>query len=69
MRFLLLSTDYGDFLKWLYREHPGLDTQPYQEQARVRAASLFSLADFYSQNLRQLGHEAWDVDVNNECMQ
>jgi spore maturation protein CgeB len=69
MRFLLLSTDYPDFLKWLYSQHPGLEMKPYKEQARVRADSLFSLADFYSSNLQTLGHEAWDVDVNNEFMQ
>jgi len=69
MRFLLLSTDYPDFLTWHYGAHPGLDQQPYEVQSLARAESLFSLADFYSSNLRKLGHEAWDVDVNNEPMQ
>jgi spore maturation protein CgeB len=69
MRFLLVSTDYADFLTWLYAQNPGLETSSYADQARARAQSLFSLADFYSRNLRQLGHEAWDVDVNNEHMQ
>jgi hypothetical protein len=69
MRLLLLSTDYADFLTWLYAQNPGLETSSYADQARARAQSLFSLADFYSRNLRRLGHEAWDVDVNNEHMQ
>jgi len=69
MRFLLVSTDYPDFLHWLYSQQPGLDKQPYEEQLRARAESLFSLANFYSSNLRKLGHEAWDIDVNNEFMQ
>ena len=69
MRFLLLSTDYPAFLGWLYEQHPGLDQAPYEEQARVRVSSQFGLADFYSANLRKLGHEAWDVDVNNRFMQ
>src|SRR5262245_66002988 len=69
MRFLLLSTDYRAFLRWLYEGHPGLDQASYEEQAQVRAGSLFGLADFYSGNLRKLGHEAWDVDVNNRFMQ
>jgi hypothetical protein len=64
-----VSTDYPDFLHWFYDQNRGLKWQPYEEQARARAESLFSLADFYSSNLRQLGHEAWDVDVNNEFMQ
>jgi hypothetical protein len=69
MRFLLLSTDYTDFLHWLYAQNRGLERRPYAEQVRARADSLFSLADFCSSNLRKLGHEAWDVDANNESMQ
>jgi spore maturation protein CgeB len=69
MRFLLLSTDYPEFLDWHYRQHPGLERRPYAEQAQARAASQFNLADFYSRNLHGLGHEAWDIDVNNEFMQ
>lgn len=29
MRFLILNTDYPDFLQWLYTQHPGLEEQPY----------------------------------------
>jgi hypothetical protein len=69
MRFLLLNSDYSSFLKWLYSQNPGLENESYEKQAKSRAESLFSLADFYSSNLRKLGHEAWDIDVNNEFMQ
>lgn len=69
MRFLVLNTDYPEFLNWLYVQHPGLEKQPYQEQIKVRAESLFGQADFYSSNLRKLGHEAWDICANNEFMQ
>jgi hypothetical protein len=69
VRFLLLNTDYPEFLRWLYAQHGGLEGQPYEEQMRVRMESLFGVADFYSRNLRKLGHEAWDVIVNNEAMQ
>jgi hypothetical protein len=31
--------------------------------------SSFGMADFYSKNLRKLGHEAWDVIANIEPMQ
>jgi len=27
MRFLILNTDYPDFLRWLYAQHPGLEKQ------------------------------------------
>lgn len=69
MRFLILNTDYPDFLRWLYAQHPGLEREPYEEQMRARVESLFGVADFYSSNLRKLGHEAWDIHANNEFMQ
>lgn len=69
MRFLILNTDYPEFLSWLYTEHPGLEQQPYEEQMQARNESLFGVADFYSSNLRKLGHEAWDIHTNNEFIQ
>jgi hypothetical protein len=53
----------------VYAEHPGLEWQPYEHQMRVRNESLFGVADFYSSNLRKLGHEVWDIHANNEFMQ
>lgn len=69
MRFLILNTNYPEFQHWLYAQHPGLEQQPYKEQMRVRMESLFGVADFYSSNLRDLGHTAWDVHVSNEFAQ
>ncbi len=69
MRFLILNTDYPEFLRWLYGQNPGLGEKSYDEQLRVRMESLFGVADFYSSNLSKLGHEAWDVHINNEFMQ
>lgn len=69
MRFLILHTDYPEFLRWLYSQCPGLEDRVYDEQVRQRYESLFGVADFYSSNLRKLGHEAYDVYVNNEFMQ
>lgn len=68
-RFLIINTDYDEFLKWLYSQNPDLDTKPYREQMRVRNESLFGVADFYSSNLANLGHEAYDIHVNNEMLQ
>ena len=69
MRFLILSADYPGFLRWLYGEHPGLEKQAYEEQMRVRNESLFNVPFFYSNNLRKLGHESYDIHANNEFMQ
>jgi len=69
VKFLILNTDYPEFLRWLYAQHPGLRSQPYEEQMRVRSESLFGVADFYTSNLCKLGHEAWDIHADNEFMQ
>lgn len=69
MRFLILNTDYPEFLSWLYAAHPGLEREPFAEQSRVRAESLFGMADFYSRALRMHGHEAVEIYANNESAQ
>lgn len=69
MKVLILNTDYPKFLQWLYQRRAGLEREPYEEQLRVRMESMFGVADFYSSNLRKLGHEAWDVHANNEFLQ
>ena len=69
MKFLIINTDYSEFLGWLYAQNPGLEKQPYDNQMRARNESLFGTADFYSSNLCKLGHEAWDIHANNEFMQ
>jgi len=69
MRFLIVNTDYGGFLEWLYARHPGLESRPYEAQLRVRYDTLFGVADFYSSNLRSLGAEAYDVYANNKHLQ
>jgi len=69
MKFLIINTDYPEFLRWLYGQYPGLEKRSYEEQRRVRMDSLFGVADFYSSNLKKLGCEAWDIHFNNEIMQ
>lgn len=69
MKFLIINTDYPDFLRWLYAQHPGLEDRSYKEQLDARSESLFGVADFYSTNLIQLGHEAKEVYANNKWIQ
>ena len=69
LKVLTLSSDCTEFLCWLYSQHPGLEKEPYEHQARVRHESLFGTADFYSSNLRKLGYEVWNIHVNNEFIQ
>jgi len=53
----------------MYEQNPGLEKLTYQEQLQFRANCLVGTADFYSANLRELGHEAEDICVNNEVLQ
>src|SRR4030043_2331496 len=69
MRFLILNTNYNWFLQWLYSQHAGLNDRSYEEQVRVNAEVFFIWSSSYSRNLRKLGHESWEIQVNNEWMQ
>ena len=69
MRFLIINTDYPEFLSSLYSHHVGLHKESFERQMVARNDSLFGVADFYSRNLRRIGHEAWDIHANNEVMQ
>jgi len=65
LKVLILSTDCIEFRCWLYAQHPGLEREPYENQARVRRENLFDTADFYSSNLRKLGCEVREIRANN----
>src|SRR6516164_8956666 len=69
MRFLIIDTDYPDFLNWFYDQHPGLKKAPYAMQEQARIDTLFGQVDFSSSNLNKLGHEATSIYANNEPMQ
>lgn len=69
MRFLVVNSNYPDYVRWLYDGRPGLADASYDEQLEAHTSSLFGTADFYSANLRALGHEAVDVLANVEPLQ
>jgi hypothetical protein len=80
MRVMIVSTDYGPFLKSLYASAPfflgrlfgtrsTLANLPYAEQLRRRNETLFANSDFYSRNFQALGHEACEFHVNNGPLQ
>ncbi len=68
-RFLIVNADYPGFLDALYSAHPGLESASFDQQMRVRTASLFGVADFYPRNLTALGHPALEVYLNNRFLQ
>lgn len=69
MRVLILNGDYPRFLKWLYGRNIDLTTASYADQMIARNASLFGVADFYSNGFRALGDEAAEIHVNNVWLQ
>lgn len=69
MRFLIINHDHLQFQRWFYSTFNEVQSKPYDDLMALRHASLFGIAGFYSSNLRSLGHEAWDVRVNDEVLQ
>jgi len=69
MKFLIVSTDYPEFLDALYAAQPGLSARSYDEQLRALDDTLFGVSDFYPRNLRALGHQAHEVHFNNAALQ
>src|SRR6266700_6048277 len=69
MKVLILNTDYRNFLNAVYGERPDLVAATYAEQLEVRNNSRFGVADYYSRNLQELGHEAEELHVNNWWLQ
>ncbi len=69
MRYLILNTDYPAFLDQLYRNSPGLRECSFDDQLAARNLTFFGVGDAYSVRLRELGHWALDVHVNNVHLQ
>jgi hypothetical protein len=69
MRLLILDTYYSPFLQAFYAENPALGQKTYEEQWHALMRECFGTSDFYSTNLRQLGHEAVEIVTNSELSQ
>ena len=69
MRYLILNTDYPAFLEQLYRNSPGLRECSFDDQLAARHLTFFGVGDAYSVRLRELGHWALDLHVNNVHLQ
>ncbi len=69
MKFLIIDPYYAAFLTALYAEKAGLGREPYPIQWRILMEQCFGTADFYSANLKKLGHEAEEIVANCEPLQ
>jgi len=69
MKILIIDTYYPLFLSSLYAGDPDLATRPYEQQLKLILAECFGTSDFYSANLKKLGHEAKEIIANCEPLQ
>lgn len=69
MKFLILDTYYPGFLRSFRAKRPGLSNKPYREQLKTLSSQCFGTSDYYSFNLKALGHRAEDVILNDEVLQ
>jgi len=69
LRLLIVDSYYPYFLKSFYKAHPEVKSLPYAGHWQSLMSECFGTADFYSSNLKELGHEAHEVIVNNEELQ
>lgn len=52
------------FLDNFYEKHPELEQADYETQKQALLAENFGTSDFFSANLKELGHEAEDIILN-----
>ncbi len=69
MKIFIIDVYYKIFLRDFYNKNPKLKNQTYEEQKKVLLAEQFGTADFYSKNLKKLGHQAEEFIINNEILQ
>lgn len=69
MKFLFIDTYYPRFLTAFRQAHPELAASSFEDQRQALIDQAFGTADFYSYNLKQLGHEAEDFILNDYILQ
>jgi len=69
LSFLIVDTYYPAFLSAFYERRPELSDASYETTLAALMAECFGTSDFYSANLRSLGHQASDVIANDRVLQ
>jgi glycosyltransferase involved in cell wall biosynthesis len=69
LSFLIVDTYYPAFLESFHARRPELVGADYEETLGALMTTCFGTSDFYSKNLRLLGHEALDVIANDRVLQ
>lgn len=69
VKFLVVDTVYDRFLESVQAIDPELGAKPFAAQREALLARSFGTADFYSLNLRALGHDAEDMIASHSALQ
>lgn len=69
MKFLIIDTYYAGFLADFWRAHPKLLGQSFLKKRQALLDACFGTSDYYSYNLRKLGHQAQDLIINDKVSQ
>jgi spore maturation protein CgeB len=69
MRLLKIGVYHPTYLQQFYARHSHLATQTYAFQHAALMDDCFGSADFWTQAIRQFGHETCDLIANAEPMQ
>jgi hypothetical protein len=64
VRIAVLDTVYPAFIDTFYGRNPGLADQPYEVQLEALLDFSFGTSDAYTEGLRELGHESWNLITN-----
>ena len=67
MKILVVDTYYPNFLRDFYSKNKKFKN--YNDNLNALLSECFGTSDYYSYNLKKLGHEAQDLIVNDEKLQ
>ncbi len=69
MRFLIVDTYYRKFLEEFYQKFPEVFELNYDEHKNLLFSRFFGTSNFYSKNLKKIGHEAEETIFNDPILQ
>lgn len=69
INFLFIDEYYIGFLNGFYKKYPKILYQDFESHKRKLIGECFGTSDFYSYNLKKLGHIANDLIVNDFLLQ
>ena len=69
MKFVIIDTYYQGFLNNFWNKNKDFRTKKYKQIKKKLLDACFGTSDFYSYNLKKIGHKAVDLIVNDEILQ